>query len=517
VDHPDAVTYVTDQRQIGPYLTDESSAIHGHAERLYLPSNIGEIAAVLREANKNGVPVTISGAGTSITGARVPRGGWIISTERLRTAVYGSGLGRSISSGGATIAVDVEAMRARVPSGITLAELDLLLEPIGLFYPPDPTERGASIGGTIATNASGARSFRYGPTRNWIEALDLVLPDGTITSVRRGQRSRRGTIDVAGRSVRMPSRRAYRMPQCKNAAGYYLRRGMDTVDLFIGGEGTLSVVAAAEVRLLERPALAGTLLVFFAETSSLLQMAHAMRRAPFSAADVLSLEYFDSHSLELLRASYPDLPRADGALMIELSYRDPDDRLNGRDIVPDASVVAEWEAITRRFGAIQTRVVLPGERRRVVEFRHRLPERINEVARERYGKLGTDLAVPERKLAAMMKHYQEAAAAGVSTALFGHMGDCHLHMNFLPRTEKENAQAHRIHDRLARTAVRLGGTITAEHGAGKKHARTSAGETVPYAELLYGRMGMEAMRRVKHQLDRRQLLNPGTLLPGADL
>ena len=185
--------YSTDSNMIFPYLTDESFAFSGHAERVYFPTNADEVASILREATKERTGVSISGGGTSITGARVPTtGGWILATDRLCsvTAPTSESSGEQwtrLATGDGSVYLDVKRMRARVPAGIRLSELDSIFAPHGLFYPPTLTETSAMLGGTIATNASGARSYHYGPTRAWVEALSVVTPRGEVFLLRRGQ------------------------------------------------------------------------------------------------------------------------------------------------------------------------------------------------------------------------------------------------------------------------------------------------------------------------------------------
>src|SRR5206468_12843451 len=144
------------------YLTDASFIPGAWADRLFLPETADEIAEILREANKNRIPVTISGARTGTVGGAIPFGGYVISMERLN----------KIKS------IDTEAMSAVVEAGVILGDLQKATESQGLFYPPNPTEWSCQIGGNVATNASGSRSFKYGATRDYVRALKIVLPTG---------------------------------------------------------------------------------------------------------------------------------------------------------------------------------------------------------------------------------------------------------------------------------------------------------------------------------------------------
>ena len=150
------------------YLEDASGA-KGHADRICVPQNETELLALLRDAARDHVAVTIAGGGSGLTGGRVPFGGWLISMEKFRR-------------------LEVEAEKATVGAGITLHELHAAAKATGQFYPPDPTETMAFLGGTIAANSSGSRSFMYGSTRRWIQRLRVALPDGQVLDVRRGDK-----------------------------------------------------------------------------------------------------------------------------------------------------------------------------------------------------------------------------------------------------------------------------------------------------------------------------------------
>src|SRR5215204_3136682 len=157
--------------EIQNYLTDASNMSGGHAEKLFVPESAEDIAEILREANASGTPVTISGARTGTVGGAVPFGGYVISLERMN----------KIKS------IDRETMTAIVEPGVVLGDFQKAVEAEGLFYPPDPTEWSCQIGGTVATNASGARSFKYGATRGFVRGLKVVLANGDRLSISRGQ------------------------------------------------------------------------------------------------------------------------------------------------------------------------------------------------------------------------------------------------------------------------------------------------------------------------------------------
>src|SRR5215470_405988 len=172
----------SDPDEIQSFLSDASYIREGHADCVVLPETIEEISEILASANHDRVPVTISGAGTGTVGGRVAFGGIILATDRLNQIKN----------------IDPQHSRAVAQPGVILSDLQSSVESKGLLYPPDPTERGCFLGGTIATNASGARTFKYGPTRRYIERLKIVLADGEVVDVRRGD------VRASGRQLHVP-------------------------------------------------------------------------------------------------------------------------------------------------------------------------------------------------------------------------------------------------------------------------------------------------------------------------
>jgi len=237
--------------EIESFLTDASFIRDGHADRVVLPDSVEEISEIIAQANHDRVPVTVSGAGTGTVGGRVPFGGLVLATDKL------SRIHSIVHEDGGGFAV--------VEPGVVLADLQRAVDQQGLLYPPDPTERGCFIGGTVATNASGARTFKYGPTRNYIRRLKVVLASGEILDLRRGDThaDSEGRIRVGSIDLKLPH---YRMPATrKNASGYFVTPEMEAIDLFIGSEGTLGVICEIEVKLLPKPSGLLSGVVFFAD------------------------------------------------------------------------------------------------------------------------------------------------------------------------------------------------------------------------------------------------------------
>ncbi|MBL8228494.1 MAG: FAD-binding oxidoreductase, partial [Bryobacterales bacterium] len=347
----------------------------------------------------------------------------------------------------------------------------------------DPTEWSASIGGTIATNASGSRSFRYRDTRSHVLALRIVLMDGSIINLKRGEPV---PFDVP--PIPLPR-------STKHSAGYLLWPGMDYLDLFVGSEGTLGIVVEAEVKLLPAAKELLTGVIFFASDAETLAAVAAWRPVP----ELRMLEYIDEGSLRLLRTRFPEIPaNARAALLIEQELESE-----------DSDEIDAWDERLTQSGALYEASWFASnaaDRERFRKFRHTLPELVNDtVRRNGFLKLGSDYAVPIDRNAEMMAYYRERLKAefGDHYVIFGHIGDAHVHVNILPHTQGEFDRGKQIMVEFAAKAVELGGTVGAEHGLGKRKAHL--------LKVMYSPEHLEAMKAVKRRLDPQWLLGRDTL------
>jgi len=447
---------------MNPAYLEDASGFRGHAERLIVPGDETGLIAALSEATSAGIAVSIAGAGTGVTGGRVPLGGWVVSLERFTRLEVGRG-------------------SARVGAGVLLRDLHAAAQSTGQFYPPDPTETGASLGGTIATNASGSRSFKYGASRRWVERLRVILADGRVMEVGRGDR-----IDFDPGTIPLPN-------VTKNTAGYLLLPGMDWVDLFTGSEGTLGVVTEAQVRLLPAPAavLAGVL--FFGNDESALDAIEKWS----AGATPRMLEYFDAPSLKLLHQRFPEIPAAaQAAILFEQELQSEDD-----------PALDDWSARIEASHALGESwiAVSAADRERFRVFRHALPELVNDTVR-RSGvlKMNTDYAVPLARNREMLAYYRRRLEQEFPEryVIFGHIGDAHVHVNLFSSPDNPHAATDLILE-FARKAVELGGTVSAEHGLGRRKAHL--------LRIQYAPEHIAAMRAVKHRLDPQNILGRGVL------
>jgi len=468
----------TDKDIIKSYFEDSSNLKGGHADKLIVPENPEELAHFLSEANSAKTPVTVSGGGTGTTGSRIPFGGVVVSTEKLNRII-------EISRSG---------MSAVVEPGVLVEELKSAAEKEGLFYTSHPTEKTAFVGGTVATNASGSRSFRYGPTRIYVKRLKMALADGGLFDIRRGQFI--VNSDDCPITIPLPT---YKMPDVKNAAGYYAKCGMDLIDLFIGQEGTLSVITEIEMGLVKRPVNIFSAFVFFKKEEDAWMFSEEAKNDP--SANLLSIEYFDSNSLELLKAKNSNVPSGmKAAIFFEQE--------TGEEEGDDA--IALWKDMIGRHGArLEDTWAAMSEKdsRLFTGLRYAVPESVNEmIKRSPFQKFSTDIAVPGGGLLDMMRFYVDSLKrSGMRHLIFGHIGENHLHVNILPETASEAERARELSLLFARKGIALSGTVSAEHGIGKlKHK---------YLEEMYGRSGIMEMARIKKALDPNCILGLDNIFP----
>ena len=488
----------TQLEEIQNYLQDASFIPGAWAERLLLPESATEVADILKEANEKQIAVTISGARTGTVGGAVPFGGWIVSMERLNKV-------RSIDKGSMTVIVE---------AGVLLGDLQKLVEAEGLFYPPNPTEWSCQIGGNIATNASGARSFKYGATREYVRSLKVILATGETLDLRRGEcaADESGFITLntdGGRTIRLPSPTYKRPNVTKNASGYFAGKKLDAIDLFIGSEGTLGVVVEAELELLDRPDAFFSGIVFFSEIGDLLAFVDAardlslLRRRDAAAGpdvDATLIEYFDANSLAFIAEKFPETPGGmAGAIFFEQeTTADTED-----------TVFSAWnELIERHHGDVERSWFATNDedREKMRKFRHAMPLAANErFARNGFKKVSTDMAVPVDRFRSLLRFYEDICdASGIEYVIFGHIGDCHLHLNLFPKTQVENEKARHIYGRCVAEAIMLGGTVSAEHGIGKLKRK--------YLEVMMGERYLNEMVAIKKALDPNGILGRGNIL-----
>jgi len=481
------------QDEIQNYLTDASN-YSGFCDAVYIPENIKEIAELLKDNDNKKIPVTISGNGTGLTGARVPEGGIVLSTERLNKILE----------------INVSEKYAAVEPGVILSDFQSIVNSKGLLYPPDPTERNCYIGGTVATNASGEKTFKYGPTRDYVLELELIFANGHLLKLQRGKQKAEGlnlklkTEEGQEYDMTIPD---YIMPHIKNASGYYCKKNMDAIDLFIGSEGTLGVITKIKLKLIELPEKIISCIAFFHNENDALLFVREARnisentrlRSDTRCIDALALEFFDENSLKFLTDEYPQIPdNAKSAVWFEQEVTKENEDF----------FLESWLDLIKEFRGDQDATwlaVSDNDKRNIEKFRHSISEKVNEyISQKNLRKLGTDVAVPNEHFEELYFYSKaEAEKKNLEYVTYGHFGNSHMHMNILPKSTDEFLTGNEVYYNICKKAIALNGTISAEHGIGKIKK--------DFFREMVGEANISKLQQIKKILDPDLILGRGNL------
>ena len=519
---PHAPVRITDPDRLRSVVED-AAHVAGSASALVAPSTEAEIADVLHSSTA----VLPIGAQSSLTGGATPRGDVVLSTSLFNRII------------------EIGADRVQVQAGVTLADLDAALAGAGRYYPPAPTFTGAFVGGTVATNAAGAATFKYGATRGWVEAITVVLPTGDVLDIDRGAVHAHADgyfeLILGSGTVRVPVPR-YRMPDVpKLSAGYFAAPGMDLIDLFIGAEGTLGVVVDVTLRIVaHRPAWC-LFFVPFADRRAGLAFARKLREAAKETwslhdpdgVDISAIEHMDARCLELAREdgvdrrtgmTWPD--RSAIALLITLELSPATSREEAFEEIgrarepgaPDTPLTRLCRALDEAVGIDDVQIAVPDDPARMAQLlalREEVPASVNsrigrakQVVDPRIEKTAGDMIVPFDRLEELLACYErEFERRGLDVAVWGHVSDGNLHPNVLARSFADVESGRAAMLEVGHEAIRLGGSPLAEHGVGRNRVKQQL------LEALYGRAGIDEMRAVKRALDPGWKLAPGVLFP----
>lgn len=435
----------TTAEELAPYGRDQSF-LRGSPLAVVAPADSDDVVALVRWARQGRVPLVPRGAGTSLDGESVPADGAVVV---------------DLSGWNQLIEVVPEELWARVGPGIVNRDLQRALHSQGVFFPPNPGSwTTATIGGHVATNASGPRSFKYGPTRSWIRELEAVL--GTGDRARFGHR-------VAKRSV-----------------------GPELLHLLVGSEGTLGILTEVTVRLAPLPARREGLVVPLPAPVSLSAVARRLRLR--SGAGLSAVELIDRSSAAVLaERRQVDWPADAALLLLEVEARNARDAEEQR-----AGIVADLRAV-----GVDRPPTVYSDADELWTLRGAsgvaLDERMGPRVRE-------DIAVPLGRIDELLERLGAiAASAGVGLFLYGHLGEGSFHPNFV--VEPASPTGERIRAAVLTAALELGGTVSSEHGIGRLKADFLARELGPVPTDLLG--------SVKRRCDPDGILNPGKLYPSA--
>jgi glycolate dehydrogenase FAD-linked subunit len=418
----------------------ETRGIEGRADAVVLPQSTEQVARVLAWCYEHDVPLTPRGGGTGFAGGAVPvEGGVVLALDRMvRVRAF-----------------EPLLWRAHVEAGVRTGHVHRLARESGLLFPPDPgASEQSQIGGNVATNAGGPHAFKYGVTGRWVTGLEAVVPPGEV-------------IAVGG-------------PVRKDVAGYDLK------SLLIGSEGTLGIVTAAWLRLIPAPEAAYPVAGVYADTA---RGCAAIERVVGSGLVPAALEYLDAGALAAAGGAFPGgvpaaarfmvIAEADGTREEAARLRDELVEVLAEDaaavVTPEPSELWRW-----REGVAFAVIALRG------------------------GKSGEDVVVPLDRLAEAIEETVEIGRRhDLAACSWGHAGDGNVHANFVvdPRDEAELARARAGAEELFAMAIRLGGSISGEHGIGW----TKRG----WLARQWGPRAVELHRELKRVFDPKGLLNPG--------
>ena len=501
------------------YLDDAAHYPGGHARGVVRPRSTDEITACLRRTHRI-LPI---GAQSSLTGGATPFGDVVLSTDRLNS-------------------ISIAGDRARVDAGATLQSLQEALARSGRWFPPAPTYLGAFAGGAVATCAAGAATFKYGTVREWVEGLTLVLAGGDVLTITRGEcvASEEGIVEIETstgvRVVRIPDIRMPDVPKC--SAGYFLKPGMDLIDLFIGSEGTLGVIAQVIFKTASKPGAVCRAFVPVATEALAIALTRELRlasqdtwRTPDSGGiDIAAIEHLDARSIALIREDGVDrqleivLPSAAAVvLLIDLELPTDDATLwsqleSARDPAAADTPLVRFCRLLDRHGALDdTEIALPADQARAAAFaqlREAVPAGVNRrVALARHSdaaisKTAADMIVRFDRFAEMMAECRRLCAdRDLDLAVWGHISDGNVHPNVLPRNAADVEKGREAILQLGTAVIAMGGSPLAEHGVGRNRIKQQL------LRKLYGDDGVNAMRAVKLSLDPNGSLASGVIFP----
>lgn len=451
---------ISSDKNVRESYAADASGLHLLPDLVARPESIDDVIELVRKAVSDRTAITCAGAQTSTTGASITDTGMLLSLRSLNR----------ISD------PDEKARTIKVEPGALVGEIKRTAAAAGLLFAPDPTsEEESTIGGAIACNASGARTFKYGATRRHVRSIKVVMASGDLVEFRRSDLE-------------------------KNTVGYAFAH--DPIDWFIGSEGTLGIIVEAELSLLPLPHhVAGLAVLFTGEQEALNFVIDTRESSTLSARCV---EYFDEHAMEIARSATPAgiIPPDAGAMV----YVE-------EEIETDLdSALTRWMNLIETVATDFEPLVFDGEARlrEARKIRHSIPTTMNERGnryRDSGGrKVSTDWAVPYRKLPEAIETARSLVKGlGIEEpVVYGHAGNGHPHQNFIARDARELTTIEGVVEETLKRVLALGGTVAAEHGIGKIKRR--------WLPLQMNPLQISMMTAAKRDLDPLGILAPGNIL-----
>jgi len=434
----DLICYGYDATQM-EYLPD--AVVH--------PANPEEVSAVLKLANRNGIPVFPRGAGSGFTGGAIPKAGGIALVVTRMNRI---------------LRIDTENLIAEVEPGVVTEQFQIAVEKLGLFYPPDPASlKFSTLGGNVAENAGGPRCVKYGVTRDFVMGLEVVLPTGEI--IRTGTETYKAVV------------------------------GYDMTRLLCGSEGTLGVITKIIFKLLPLPEAKKTMLTIF---DSIDGAARAVSTIIGNKIIPTTLEFMDHATLQCVEKRFnlgiPVEGRA--VLLIEVD--------GDKDLIEKQAT--RIHELIKPLGLVQFRAAKDdAESAELWRVRRLVSPSLRDVNPDKYNE---DIVVPRSKVPDVIRTIEKIQQKyDIPIVNFGHAGDGNIHVNVMidKSVPGMDAKAHEAIKEVFQAALDLNGTMSGEHGVGLAKA--------PYIELELSPQQIATMKSIKHALDPNNILNPGKMFP----
>jgi glycolate oxidase len=435
------------------YSYDGTPMLRQKPDAILIPRSTEIISKILRLANEEGFAVVPRGSGSGLSGGSVPVPNSVVLLFPPMNKI---------------LSIDDINLTAKVEAGVITARLQSEVEQRGLFYPPDPGSASIStIGGNVAENAGGLRGLKYGVTKNYVLALDVILPNGEF-------------ITLGSESV-------------KDVQGLNLR------DIFIGSEGTLGIFTNITLRLLPKPEHSVVMMIHFDSIASIGEFVAEVMLARITPA---MLEFLDRNTIRAVEDyAKLGLPTDLAALVLV--------ELDGYKLVVEDEFQTVF-AIAKKLGARFIKAAESADD--ALKLKLARKSAFSALARLKPTTILEDASVPRSKLPDMLLQIESfAKQESVLVGNFGHLGDGNLHPTCLinERDSDEVHRSERFFERVFETAVKFGGAITGEHGTGLAKKK--------YLEMATGKTQVELMRKFKEAIDPNNILNPSKMFDANSL
>ncbi|WP_200762658.1 glycolate oxidase subunit GlcD [Nitrosophilus alvini] len=422
---------------------------HYEPDAVLFPRDENDVSKILKYCNEHKIPVVPRGAGSGFTGGALPKeGGIVLAVEKYMNKI---------------LEIDMENMVARVQPGVINKDLQRAVEDVGLFYPPDPaSQEYSTIGGNVAENAGGMRAAKYGITKDYVMALRAVLPNGDI--IRAGKKT------------------------IKDVAGYNI------TGILVGSEGTLAVITEITLKLISKPKLTKTVMGIFPSVDAAMQ---AVYKSLAGGANPVAMEFLDNLTIKAVEEKYSKgLPTDAGAILISDIDGNVEEEIDYQ--------IKLLEKFFTQNGCLDFKIAKDEKEAADIWFARRNASQSITI----YGskKINEDITVPRSKLPELLKEIEKVGKKyGLKIPCFGHTGDGNVHTNVMVDKDdpQEVKKGYEAIEEIFKITVKLGGTLSGEHGIGLSKA--------PYMKIAFSEEELNLFRQIKKAFDPNNILNPGKM------